>query len=894
VPTKTEAIKRFLIAYTFSDLASLYSFEMECQVNVSQDNGNRITGEYKGRNWHGYTDGLTTWKSFRIPYSANKDPIYNDTEISFELDKHVEAIGMTGWNWKEKKSCWVGYDFDSLIEHKSGLSNEELELIKESLCKIPWVTIRKSTSGNGLHIYVFLDVDYEISTHTEHAALARSILGQMSALSGYDFQIKVDSCGEILWIWHRKMHGTDGLKLIKQGEKLTDIPPNWKDHIKVITGNRRKNLPQIVEDSGHIDLFDELTSQRTHIQLDEEHKKLIEYLRSSSCLWWWDSDNHLLVTHTTHLKDAYKALGMRGFFDTISTGKEKGQDHNCFCYPMRKGAWSIRRFTPGVQEHTSWSQDKSGWTYCYLNREPDLNTAAKAKGGLEDPSGGYIFREAEVALEAAKLLGIHTDIATPLRSRKTKIKEHKDGRVIIEIDHDAQDRADEMPNWLPNKGKWQRIFNIQTTPPNESDSANYDDLLRHCITESEEDYGWVIKVNGQWCEEPLTHVKLAMKSIGYGDKEVTNILGSSIFKCWKLVNRPFLPEYPGEREWNKKAAQLKYKPSTNIENLFHPTWDSVLKHVGEGLNDALKLDSWAKSNGIIIGADYLRCWIHSLITEPMEPLPYLFLYSSQQMTGKSVFHEALSMLFTRGYKRADAALTNPSGFNGELEGAVLCAIEETDLRRNKNAYSLIKDWVTAREILIHRKGETPYHMRNSTHWIQTANNHNFCPIFPGDTRITMLYVAPINPLDMIQKKKLLIMLEKEIPDFLASIMAIDSPSPGDRLNIPVINTEEKIAAQNSNMSVLEIFISEKCKLTPGKKIKISDFWDKYVEWLDPSEIHNWSKIRLGREMPLSVCKGRDHSTGQWHFGNISWQGNDEKDLPGFKYILKDEYLEERS
>ncbi|MCK9460588.1 MAG: DUF5906 domain-containing protein [Proteobacteria bacterium] len=893
MPTKSEAIQRFLIASTFPDLASLYSIDMECQVNVAQDGGTRIDGEYKGRNWHGYTDGATTWKSFRIPYSANKDPSYDDSEITWELPSHVEAIGMTGWDWKNRVSRWIGFDFDSLVEHKAGLSTDELDLIKESVCKIPWVTVRKSTSGSGLHVYVFLDIDSEINTHTEHAALARAILGQMSALSGYDFQVKVDGCGSILWVWHRKMKGTDGLRLIKQGEVLTEVPINWKDHIKVVTGTRRKNLPKVIEDSGHTDLFDVLTSQRTHIPLDVDHKKLIDWLKDNDCLWWWDSDNHLLVTHTTHLQDAHKALGMRGFFSTISVGKEKGQDHNVFLYPLRLGAWSVRRFTLGVQEHPSWNQDKNGWTYCYLNQEPDLSTAAKAKGGLEDPAGGYIFREAEVALDAASLLGVHTDISLALRNRKTKLKEHKDGRLIIEIDHDPQDRADEMPSWLPNKGKWTKIFTTNAAPPNESDSVNYDDLLRHCITETSEDYGWVINVNSQWCEEPLVHVKLAMKSLGYNDKEVTSILGASIFKCWKLVNKPFQLEYPGEREWNKKAAQLKYRPSTDTENLTHPTWDLVLNHVGNGLNDAVKLDPWARSNNILTGADYLRCWIHSLITEPLEPLPYLFLYSQQQMTGKSVFHEALSILFTRGYKRADAALTNPSGFNGELEGAVLCAIEETDLRRNKNAYSLIKDWVTAREILIHRKGETPYHMRNSTHWIQTANDHNFCPIFPGDTRITMIYVSPINPLDMIQKKKLLIMLEKEIPDFLASILTIEPPTPGDRLNIPVIATEEKIAAQASNMSMLEIFVNEKCQLINGKKLKISDFYDKFMEWLDPSEVHNWSKIRLGREMPLSVIKGRDHSNGQWHYGNITWSGMSAQ-AESFKYILKDEYLEEQT
>src|SRR5690606_33656401 len=102
-------------------------------------------------------------------------------------------------------------------------------------------------------------------------------------------------------------------------------------------------------------------------------------------------------------------------------------------------------------------------------------------------------------------------------------------------------------------------------------------------------------------------------------------------------------------------------------------------------------------------------------------LPYLFLYGPQG-SGKSIFHEALSLLVTKGIVRADAALISQSGFNGELVSAVLCVIEETDLRQNKTiAYNRIKDWVTGKTINIHVKGGTPYSAANMTHWLQCAN-----------------------------------------------------------------------------------------------------------------------------------------------------------------------------
>ena len=54
MPSRAEAVKAFLCFKTHFDLASLYNQNMECQVNVAQDNGERIEGEFKGKQWHGW------------------------------------------------------------------------------------------------------------------------------------------------------------------------------------------------------------------------------------------------------------------------------------------------------------------------------------------------------------------------------------------------------------------------------------------------------------------------------------------------------------------------------------------------------------------------------------------------------------------------------------------------------------------------------------------------------------------------------------------------------------------------------------------------------------------------------------------------------------------------
>ncbi len=882
MPTRTESIAAFLKAYAPSDLAALYTYAMECQVNVAQDQGTPIAGEYQGRKYRAYTDGIQTWKPFRIPFNAAVNPTYEDKKMSYNLDEHAEGIGMTGWDWQKRLSRWVAFDFDAITGHKEShrmkVDETNLEQIKEQASQIPWVTVRKSAGGRGLHLYVFFEPCVLTQNHNEHAALARAVLGKMSALAKFDFESKVDICGGNMWVWHRKIKGNDGLALIKKGEPLKEIPPNWKDHVKVITGHKKKNIPKFINPDSETEseqerFFLELTGQNTRIDLDEEHNKLVKWLEENNKQAWWDSDHHMLVTHTADLKDAHTQLSLKGIFETQAKGTESGHDHNCFAFPIRNGGWAIRRYSMGAVEAPSWDQDGRGWTRCFYNVPPDLWSVSRAKGGIESPTGGFVFNEAEQAVEAARVLGAKVqEIPHGLRSQRSTLKPHKDGRLIVEIEGDKGRVADkDMGDWLHNKGKWQKIFNINTkSPVTETDTSTYDDLVRHILTGTGEDYGWALRsTNGEWSFQPLKNVQLALESMNISGKDIKSILGTAVLKSWKLVNKPFQAEYPGDREWNLYAAQFRYTPSQS-ENLHHPTWNSILNHVGHGLNDAVLNSSWCKINGIQTGGDYLKLWVASMFKEPQQPLPYLFLYSTEQVTGKSTFHEALSLLMTRGFARADAALINQQAFNDELKNAVLCAVEEINLRKNKDANNRIKDWVTATHLPIHPKGGTPYHIPNTTHWIQTANEPDFCPIFPGDTRITMIYVPPLDPLEMKPKKELFPKLEAEASDFLASVLRLEIPPSNDRLNIPMLATATKMEVAQSNETPLQTFIRERCFYVPGEMIIYSEFYEVFARE-NPEEVEYWTKKRVGKELPSQYPKARRSSDGQFCIGNLSFK-----------------------
>lgn len=879
MPSRTEAIKKFLEAKTHADLAALYGHDMECQVNVAQDGGQRTEGEYKGKPYRAYTDGVQTWKAFRIPYNAATIPEYDDVMMKWSLDQHAEAIGMTGWDWMKRLSRWVAYDFDAITghseKHKKKLSEEELEKVRKALMGIPWVTIRRSTGGAGLHVYVFLQ-PVLTQNHNEHAALARAILGQLAALTGCEFESQVDVCGGNMWVWHRKMAGTPGLEVLKRGEVLVDIPPLWKDHIRVVTGHRRKNLPKFLSeaDSGSSDAerwFTELTSQYPRMPLDDEHKRLVTWLADHQTQSWWDPDHHMLVTHSHHLKQAHEDLKLRGLYETIAEGTEAGHDHNCYAFPMRNGGWSVRRYSMGVAEKPSWDQDARGWTRCFYNMDPDLNSAARSKGGTEDPAGGYVFNEAELAAEAARLLGATVpEIPIGLRAQRAKLKPHKDGRLVIEIEGDKNGvAANQMQGWLHDKGKWKRLFPIQVGQPVEPEGQNQDDSIRHLVAQSGQDAGWVIKRGDSWDEEPLVHITKILEGMGMGQKEIKSTVGGAAFRAWRLVNRPFQPEYPGDRIWNRNSAQFRVVPSQN-DVLHYPTWMKILVHVGSGLDEAIQNNSWAKANGILSGADYLKIWIASLFKEPTEPLPYLFFYGNQN-TGKSIVHEALALLMTKGYKLAHLALTSQGNFNEELGNAILCVVEELNLRKDKNAANRIKEWVTARTIAIHGKGYAPYQDVNTTHWMQFGNDANYCPIFPGDTRITMIYVPDLAPEDRIPKKQMLQMLEREAPDFLSEVLKTDIPPSNDRLNVPVVVTAEKADAERMNQTPIETFLSEICHHVSGKVIKYGDLYDKFQEWADPGDAAYYTKQKFGRELPPQYPKGRLPTDGAFYVGNLSFE-----------------------
>lgn len=896
MPHATEAVINFLGAkarkgeHNGPDLIERflrYGCDMEVQVNVSAGKGEPVHGKRST-----YSDGVDQWFSFRVPRNAYDKPFFDDFELRFPLDLHCEGIGSTGWDWKKLRSRWVGFDFDSIVGHALGVgvSADELDAVKKAAQNLPYVEVRRSTGGAGLHLYVLFE-DHEAFTtanHNEHAAISRAILAVMSRDAGFNFAMQVDATGGNMWLWHKKSVGTDGLSLIKPAEQqflASMLPTGWQDHLEVVSGRRQKVRLPGNETETEDDLFNQLASAHRVIKLDEQHDAHMRFIANEGIICNWVNDHNCLQTHTVGFKRLYarrEELGIQGVFETTSKGSDLS-GANCYAFPLDNGGWKIYRFgTAGrITEASTWEQDNQGRMMCRFNVRPNLDMAARSLGGKRLDKGGYEFSSLEKAVEVAKMLkpNFELDVEEHMRNRTAVVRRSKEGQVAIEIPKTGSGEQAPSGNWnaTDKKTAWTQVFDI-VAQPEILEVSDYDNLIRCLETLDGHPAGWAAKkADGGWTRKPSGEIKMILQHKGHSKPEAEQIMGQYASNPWKMVSLPFQPEYPRGRCWNLGAPQYRFSPAPRLdntdcgvegENSKHPHWDMLLDHLGEDLNKYIKDLEWAGYYGIKTGADYLRANYASILREPFEPTPYLFFFGPEN-SGKSSYHEAFELLVTRGVVKADRALTSQSDFNGELADALVCVVEEKDVSKTAGAYAKIKDAVTSRRLSIRRMRMDSYMVDNMTHWVQCANHPDACPIFDGDTRITMIKVPEIPKGKEIPKKFLLPKLEEEGPHFMRTLMDLHLPPATGRLRIPIISTQHKQNMQRLNRTSLQDFIAEFVFEAPGHLIPYAEFYSKFIDSLPMEERGQWSRIKVTRALPDKFPSGSGNENKTFII-NASW------------------------
>ena len=133
----SESLHKFLNARKTAantDLIDRWAIGMETQVNVRAANGEPVSGKRTT-----FSDGINTWWNIRIPHGADTEPEWSDYDITWPLDLHADGIGCTGWQWQDRVSLWVAFDFDGISGHAKGvgISDEDLEKVKEAASPCP-------------------------------------------------------------------------------------------------------------------------------------------------------------------------------------------------------------------------------------------------------------------------------------------------------------------------------------------------------------------------------------------------------------------------------------------------------------------------------------------------------------------------------------------------------------------------------------------------------------------------------------------------------------------------------------------------------------------------------------------------------------------------------------
>ena len=829
---------------------------VECQINVYPADGELVTED----RWKYYTDGTMKWYNARI---ASEEK--SQKKLMWPLELYCDSIGFSGWSYRTQTSLWVGYDFDVCTQHAPGIgvTEEQLERIKEATIAWPFAEVRHSTGGTGLHVVVPV-AGIPTQDRAEHKALARCILHMMGSEVNFSFSDNVDHLGEILWVWARRASKERGsFAPIKKAEKVlteADLPANWRDHIEVIERKRAKVRVLGVDDTRE-DQFDALTTAVHQTPLDDIHKDIIDELSETGFSTVWVHDHHLLQTHTCALKE----IGLDPLFDTDSPGTDKAIP-NCFMFPIPAGAWKVYRFSPGCQEAVSWQCDGEGWTWCYFNRQPDLATAARATGGGEMADNkGFQFDSLTDALPVAEALGETVELDKKYHDREAILRANKDGRLVVKVEK-RKDEAKPDSGWVSIRGGWwEKVFDARTDVEDDA-VTSMDGLVRCLRTPKREPAGWVIRTGDGWEYQTAGNVtKFIMSSFSCTKTLADMRMGDCIARPWEVVSIPFAPQFPGNRRWNLDAPQLRFQPA-NMANPSHPMWDLVLGHLFESLDTIVKKDPWCQEAGIVDGAGYGRAWIASVIRYPFVPTPYLFFVGDQDC-GKSIFHEALEKLFTSGIADVEHALKEQ--FNGQLEGCVIAVLEEVNLGSKQRIYDLVKKLVTALEIPIRKMRCNVYHVRSSLHFVHTANDASYCPARFGDTRIMVLPVQDLDPDKMIGKPRLLAMLEEEAPQFLATLKRTRLPTLESRMRVPLLETAEKRQSILANEPVM-LFMDECCKFDKKTKTAKAKVYQAYKQWVALHEIvpvspvsfgKRFTKLTRGKIVLAGTDGGKDAYTG---------------------------------
>jgi hypothetical protein len=370
------------------------------------------------------------------------------------------------------------------------------------------------------------------------------------------------------------------------------------------------------------------------------------------------------------------------------------------------------------------------------------------------------------------------------------------------------------------------VFDVPTEPVKE-DVGDVDHVVRCLKTPEGKAAGWRIKQDdGQWKEATASSVKTVLQSLGHSKPLAEMLMGVAERRPWTLVKLPFHPEYPGPRQWNLNAPQYRYAPAVT-DDPDHPTWDLFLQHLWQGLDSAVQLDPWCKEHGIGTGADWLLLYYAAMLRMPFCRLPYAGFWGPGD-SGKSSAYEVFSLLVTGGVVDGKDYLAGRDMFNADLESAVLVYIDEHDLSGNAVAANKVKELVTGLEISVRRMRTDRFQQRSTFHLMHLTNFVGYFATTTGDCRAVIAFVP--RPETEIAKGEFHERLKAEAPHFMRTVMDLRFPPAPNRMQIPVLDTDDKQQLLNEREPLAGFL--ELCELDPAAITPKADLLSACNAWLE--------------------------------------------------------------
>ena len=202
---------------------------------------------------------------------------------------------------------------------------------------------------------------------------------------------------------------------------------------------------------------------------------------------------------------------------------------------------------------------------------------------------------------------------------------------------------------------------------------------------------------------------------------------------------------PDAAQFRDPPAELEPDPRPH-----HPHWDMVFEHIGIELTPALEKLPWADKANIKTGADYLRAWVACAFRDPFEPTALLVPLGQREQRQKHP-PRGSGTAGDQGRRQGGQGAQEPQRLQRRVGRRDHLCGGGNQRCRTPGAHDRIKEYVTARTLSIREMRTNVYQVPNTTHWIQTANYQSHCPVFPGDTRITVIEVGDLLPEQEVPK-----------------------------------------------------------------------------------------------------------------------------------------------